>query len=83
MRKCALVAGLLAMSSAGFAFADGGTPSQAKLGALGLGSMQVATDEQGLEVRGKAFGTLSDHRRHAADICHHQRPHRHPAGVSV
>ncbi len=51
----AMLAGLVA----GSAGADEGVPSRAKLNKLGLGSIRVASDQQGAQVRGRHFISYS------------------------
>ena len=54
--KCHLIVGaMLAAMGASAVMAADGVPSQSKLNNLGLSSLQVASDAQGEQVRGKAF----------------------------
>lgn len=53
--KKAFVATLLVALCASAALAEDGRPSAGKLNNLGLSSMQVASDHDGMQVRGKAF----------------------------
>ena len=54
--KCHLIVGaMIAALSASAALAGDGVPSQSKLNNLGLSSLEVASDAQGEQVRGKAF----------------------------
>jgi hypothetical protein len=52
--KYGIALGLVATFVASAAIAEG-LPSQSKLNKMGLGSMQVASDQAGEQVRGKAF----------------------------
>ena len=52
--KYGIVMGLVAAFAASAVMAEG-LPSQSKLNSLGLGSMNVVSDQQGEQVRGKAF----------------------------
>jgi len=52
--KYGIVTGLVVLFVASAAMAQG-VPSQSKLNKLGLGSMEVVSDEAGQQVRGKAF----------------------------
>lgn len=52
--KYGIVMGLVAMFAASAAMAEG-LPSKGKLNKLGLGSMEVVSDQAGEQVRGKAF----------------------------
>jgi hypothetical protein len=58
MKKSLLFAACLVMVGVGPALADG-VPSRSKLSKLGLGAMQVQSDEAGTAVRGKGFGASS------------------------
>ena len=55
--KYGIVMGLVAAFAASAVMAEG-VPSQSKLNSLGLGSMKVVSDQQGEQVRGKAFFKL-------------------------
>jgi hypothetical protein len=57
MKACVtLIALLVSFGAAQSAVADDGQVSPAALRALGLGSMQVASDAQGMQVRGRSSG---------------------------
>jgi hypothetical protein len=58
MMKRVLSAALLLVSGSAAALAGDGLPSHSKLSKMGLGSMKVADDAQGLQVRGRGFGAL-------------------------
>ena len=51
-------ASLLIIAAACHVQAEDGVPSQSKLSKLGLGSMQVADDHQGMEVRGEGYAQV-------------------------
>lgn len=55
--KCGILAAFVLMSTASSLLAE--TPSKQTLASMGLSSMQTVSDEEGLAVRGKAFGTLT------------------------
>ncbi len=57
MTKSCVAAMLVAMF-ASLALAEDGLPTAGKLNSLGLSSMQVASDHDGMQVRGKAFAKL-------------------------
>ena len=54
MKNGMIAAALVVALGAGSLLAEG-VPSQSKLNNLGLSSMQVATDHDGMQVRGKGF----------------------------
>ena len=56
--KNGIFAALLVALFASAALAENGLPSQSKLNKMGLASMQVASDEAGSQVRGKAFSKI-------------------------
>jgi hypothetical protein len=58
MKKSLLFGACLLLVGVGPALADG-IPSRSKLSKLGLGAMQVQSDEAGTAVRGKGFGASS------------------------
>ena len=55
MKKGMILAALAVVCGAGSLLAGDGVPSPGKLNKLGLSSMQVASDQEGLDVRGKGF----------------------------
>ena len=58
MKRCLLVAAMLAFSTA-TAFADDGRPTSSKLAQLGLSSMEMVSDDAGTQVRGEGLGIVS------------------------
>lgn len=59
MKICTWATVLLVMLAAKSTLAADGLPSEKTLSKLGLAEMQLVSDEEGMEVRGKAFGTLT------------------------
>ncbi len=60
---CAIALGLLSVSVEGAQAADSASPqngqiSSTELDQFGLGGMQVVSDEEGQEIRGKGFGGI-------------------------
>lgn len=59
MKYCTLLAALLCFVFVGTAVAADGLPSKATLSQMGLSSLESVSDSAGMDVRGKAFGTLT------------------------
>ena len=58
MKYGIFAASLLIVAAACQVQAEDGVPSQSKLSKLGLGSMQVADDHQGMQVRGEGYAQV-------------------------